>query len=311
MATKWNSKEAKEQLEQAVKTRNRFIGGKVRVDVYKNNMAIFEDWCYETENGKIVGLPNKQQMLDATKVYREAFTVAEIAAEPGKTEVYAVDEDAMVEGKRLIDRGLNPAILNLADAYHACGKYNGGANAQEESLCRATTLSQCLYQYFNKTWAGKAGVELRPQSAYPMDINFGGIYSKVTCFRHGPKEGYALMDAPFDTAIISVAALNFREGHKTANLQYRSADGGFTPEGDVVMRNKMRTIYRIALSNGHDSVVLGAFGCGVFCLIPELVAQMFLEVLQEPEFKNKFKTVAFAILGEKNCKPFINMIENQ
>lgn len=65
------------------------------------------------------------------------------------------------------------------------------------------------------------------------------------------------------------------------------------------MLDKIRTIYRIALLNGHDSVVLGAFGCGVFKLKPELVSAYFKEVLDESEFRNKFKAVVFAMLEGK------------
>ena len=149
-------------------------------------------------------------------------------------------------------------------------------------------------------WAEKAGVPLRSIPAYPMDIHFGGIYSPgVTVFRDNAATGFALREEPFQTSIISVSALNFRPGHKTNNLEYCAADGGFTPEGQQVMFDKIRTIYRIALLNGHDSLVLGAFGCGVFRLKPELVAAFFKQVLQEDEFRGKFHMVVFALLEGK------------
>jgi uncharacterized protein (TIGR02452 family) len=99
-----------------------------------------------------------------------------------------------------------------------------------------------------------------------------------------------------------VAALNFRLDEKTNNendREYRSEDGGFTTEGEQIMFDKIRTIYRIALLNGHDSLVLGAFGCGVFQLKPELVAQYFKQVLDEDEFHGKFHTIVFAMLEGK------------
>jgi uncharacterized protein (TIGR02452 family) len=142
-----------------------------------------------------------------------------------------------------------------------------------------------------------------------MDIHFGGIYSPgVTVFRDNDSTGFALRDEPFLTSIISVAALNFKPGHKTNNLEYRSANGGFTPEGRQVMLDKIRTIYRIALLNGHDALVLGAFGCGVFQLKPELVADFFKQVLLEDEFHGKFHTIAFALL-EGNAGPRRNVEE--
>ena len=297
---KWDANRALSRI----KTGGRFAPGAVRTDVYKHNLEIFKAWQYEAPSGKVVHLPGtRQELLDATRVYRKEMSAAEVKACHKTTKTGCANEDCMVVAKTLIDRGLNPAVLNLADAYHACGMYNSGSGAQEESLCRASTLSLTLYQYYNKMWAGKAGVPLRDTPGYPMDIHFGGIYSPgVTVFRNNDSTGFALRDEPFLTSIISVAALNFKPGHKTNNLEYRSADGGFTPEGRQVMLDKIRTIYRIALLNGHDALVLGAFGCGVFQLKPELVADFFKQVLQEDEFLGKFHTIAFALL-EGNAGP--------
>ena len=84
-------------------------------------------------------------------------------------------------------------------------------------------------------------------------------------------------------------------------LKYKAEDGGFTPEGDTIQMNKIRTIFRVALANGHDSLVLGAFGCGAFRLPPEAVARQFMNALKaEPEFVGRFRAVVFAIL-ESGC----------
>ena len=279
----------------------RYHFGAIRGEVYKHNLEIFRAWKYESSSGKVIDLiGSRQQLLDATKVYREPVSAAEISARYTTTQTGCANEDCLVVTKQLIDLGLNPAVLNLADAYHACGMYNSGSGAQEESLCRASTLSLTLYQYYNKTWAKKADVPLRPVSAYPMDIHFGGIYSPgVTVFRDNQDTGFALREEPYQTAIISMAALNFKAGHKTNNLEYRADDGSFTSEGEQIMFDKIRTIYRIALLNGHNSLVLGAFGCGVFQLKPELVAKYFKQILDEDEFRGKFHTIVFAMLEGK------------
>ena len=73
--------------------------------------------------------------------------------------------------------------------------------------------------------------------------------------------------------------------------QYMAPDGGFTPQGDAIQLNKIRTIYRIALKNGHDSVVLGGFGSVVNKLPCDAVADQFRRVLDEPEFKGRFRAV--------------------
>jgi uncharacterized protein (TIGR02452 family) len=101
----------------------------------------------------------------------------------------------------------------------------------------------------------------------------------------------------YKVGIISVAALDFNEKHGK-NLEYKAEDGGFTDEGLEIMKNKIRTIYRLALANGHDSLVAGAFGCGAFRLPSEMVAALFNEILSETEFRNKFRKITFAILDK-------------
>jgi len=202
-------------------------------------------------------------------------------------------------------------MLNLASGTHAGGGYHHGARAQEEGICRASTLSQTLYQYYKEDYADAAHIPFKG-SAYPMNLNYGGIYSpKVTVFRN-PNNGLALIDDPWQVSVISVAALNFGGW----GSRFKAWDGGFTPAGEEIMKNKIRTIYRIGLLNGHDALVLGAFGCGAFHLPPASVAALFKEVLLEEEFAGKYRKIVFAILehGYANStgvngkfKPFYNI----
>ena len=55
----------------------------------------------------------------------------------------------------------------------------------------------------------------------------------------------------------------------------------------------------IALANHIEILVLGAFGCGAFRNNPHVVAKVYQKILQEPEFKNKFQHVAFAVYCTK------------
>lgn len=287
----------------------------LRQQVYTSNCDVFHAGGYTTESGKDVSLPVDDPMLAGTKFYSEAFSVNDIEVKTDKVLTNTVNRDCIIVAKEMQDEGYNPAVLNLADAYAACGHYKQGWRAQEESLCRATTLSRSLYQYYKATsgkadrYAQEVNVTLI-KSAYPMDINFGGVYSPgVTVFRNSADD-YAFLEEPYKIGIISVAALSFKE--KTGkDLQYQNPEGGFTPEGLAIMKNKIRTIYRIALANGHDSLVAGAFGCGAFRLPGTDVANLFNEILNETEFKNKFRKVTFAILAKKKSderfQPFYDL----
>lgn len=62
------------------------------------------------------------------------------------------------------------------------------------------------------------------------------------------------------------------------------------------MLNKIRTIFRLGVEHGKDSLILGAFGCGAYKLPVSDVARLFKQVMSEPEFAGKFRLIAFAIL---------------
>ena len=71
-------------------------------------------------------------------------------------------------------------------------------------------------------------------------------------------------------------------------------------------KNKMRTILRIGLQHGHDSLVLGALGCGAYRNPPKHIAKLFHEVLVEQEFENKYRYIVFAILEDHNSRKHHN-----
>ncbi|KAL8409907.1 hypothetical protein RB594_008119 [Gaeumannomyces avenae] len=74
--------------------------------------------------------------------------------------------------------------------------------------------------------------------------------------------------------------------------------------------DKMRLALRMAAFHRKRSIVLGAFGCGVYANPPEDVAQCWLEVLREDEFRltgNWWRDVCFAVYdprGEGNYEVF-------
>lgn len=114
-----------------------------------------------------------------------------------------------------------------------------------------------------------------------------------------------MMEDPYNVAVVSCAALNL-DGRYAIKL---TADGHMPQVALDITRCKIRTIFRIGLLHGHDSLVLGAFGCGAFHNPPAEVARLFHEVMEEEEFKNKFKVIIFSIIedhnsGNANLRPF-------
>lgn len=278
----------------------RYGGNAARQLVYKNNTKLFKNWntdLFGDRNNKILN----------TKVYKEEFLIS--SENDYQTKFICENIDCSDLALRLIKEGYNPAILNLASNRMPCGGYFDGASAQEESICQMSTLSQSLYQFANpKLKCFKdANVDSVP-GVYPMDINFGGIYSPNVCFfRNNLDNYYSLREEVFECGIITVSSLSNRETNKYTNEErnYFKEDGYLTSIGKEIEKNKIRTIYRIALDNNHDSLVLGAFGCGVFNLLSDEVARLFKEVLDENEFTNKFKVVSFAIYEKESKRKIV------
>lgn len=96
-----------------------------------------------------------------------------------------------------------------------------------------------------------------------------------------------LEERVYNIPVISVAALS---GPRIG------PDGMMCKEEADITLDKMRTIFRIGYAHGHDSLVLSAMGCGAFANPPAHIAKLFHQVIEEPEFKGRFRLVDFAIL---------------
>lgn len=276
----------------------RFGRQNARKEIYKLNTKLFHDWKNGTAD---IELGDYKAFLDGAKLYKAPFDVSKMEKIYESTATGCINADCMDIAEQLIANGYNPAILNLASAKRPCGGWDAGMGAQEESLCFSSTLSQSLYQYGDPKYKNvrDSGVPLK-EIGYPHDINYGGIYSSgVTFFRNNISKYYTLRERPFKCDVITVAALCFNGKSHYAGvneLSYQAECGGFTPEGKEIMLNKIRTIFRMGVEHGNDALVLGAFGCGAYALPPSAVAPLFRIVMEEPEFKNKFKLLVFAIL---------------
>ncbi|MBQ5816672.1 MAG: TIGR02452 family protein, partial [Oscillospiraceae bacterium] len=264
----------------------------------KLNTALFHDWKSGVDN---IGLGDYTAFLDGAKLYKKPFDVSVMGLRFEQTVTGCINADCMDVAERLIAQGYRPAILNLASAKRPGGGWDAGMGAQEESLCFSSNLSQSLYQYGDPKYKNvrESGVPLR-EIGYPHDMRYGGIYSpSVTFFRNNLSKYYTLRDNPFKCDVITVAALCFNGKSHYAGideLSFEAEDGGFTPEGKEIMLCKIRTIFRMGVAHGNDALVLGAFGCGAYALLPSAVAPLFRSVMEEPEFKNKFRLLVFAIL---------------
>lgn len=264
---------------------------KILTKIFHNTVQIVNSGFYITESGKIVKLPNDSKVTNGTVFYSEEFNVHNVPCLKGKTIIEVTDKDCLQETLRLTREGYYPAVLNMASRRNPGGGVLKGSRAQEESIFRRTDIFKSLYQF--APYAGVFGVR-KTENQYPLDPNYGGVYSpNVTLFRDPEKEGCGLLETTEYINVISVAAMNRPEINSYGRISSSLIDG---------VKNKLRTIFRIALRHRHDSVVLGAWGCGAYKNPPAHIAALFHEVLNEEEFKNKFRKIVFAIMEDHNSR---------
>lgn len=269
----------------------RFSGNLARTLVYKENQSMLQNW----DSSK---LGDKEDKIHNTKVYKDEFRITPI--NNFETEFDCKNIDCSQYALALINEGLNPIVLNSTNDHLPCSGYDKGAESLEASLCQMSTLPISLYQFGNTRLKCVKDLKLNHiDNVYPLDINYGGIYSpNVLFFRNNIDKSYSLRDRPFECGVVSVSSLSNNKDDKSFS-SYFNSDGTLNQEGINITKNKIRTIFRIALVNQHDSIVLGAFGSGFNGLNPSTISTLFKKVLSENEFKNQFKKVVFAIYEGK------------
>lgn len=267
---------------------------RVNATIFEHTMAIAAMGSYQSPSGQTICL-DQSEMHQGSRMYDTELSAVAIPVRPEPT-TYRVDQaDCLDVAEDLVCRGYKPAMLNMASGGHPGGGVVNGARAQEETICRRSNLACSIFRFHSRT-AYKYQLPHISGVNYPMNAHFGGVYSPaVTIFRRDSRHGYELMEQPYRVDVISVAAINGNRFH-----EHFDAQGNFTASGVTMTVDKIRTIYRIALLNGNDSLVLGALGCGAFKNPPHQVASLMRQVLEEPEFKNKFRLVTVAIIEDHN-----------
>jgi uncharacterized protein (TIGR02452 family) len=263
----------------------------MRAKIFQDTMRFVQSGGYHV-GGKFIPISNENvleraEFFDAPKPLGDAPSGGDF-----QTKFSVINADCLEAAQLLLNAGLNPCVLNLASRQNPGGGVINGAGAQEENLFRRTNLFMSLYQF--ASYADQCGLK-KHEKSYPLNKNTGGVYSgNITVFRGSEKNGYCLLQQPFKVAFVTVPAINHPDLVKK--------DDGYLLAAHLVepTKEKIRTILRIAGKYHHDTLVLGAFGCGAFANPPNHMAELFKEVFCENEFKNKFRLAVFAIIGDHN-----------
>lgn len=252
----------------------------------RETVTILERGSYVSSGGVEVDLSDDiRRAVSGTVEYSPDADLPTPSPTQARVRIEVTPEGTFEAAHRL--RGENPVALNFASAKNPGGGFLGGAQAQEETLARESALYACI----------RERTMYRLNRSRDMLYSDAMIYSPaVPVFRDS--DG-VLLDQPWRTAIITAPAPN-------AGVWLERNPG----KQDVlreVLRERARKVLVVAHRHGHDSVVLGAWGCGVFRNNPAEVATAFRDLLAGP-FAGAFGHVVFAILDrtrdQRALRPF-------
>lgn len=260
----------------------------------RENVEVFEDtqrlYSTNTVLKEAIQSANQKQQL-----YQEGVEVEGNIVQRDKPARIVVSKKRTLEAASAYV-GKKVCILNFASATNPGGGVVKGSSAQEEAICRCSTLYPNLNE--PKMWNGF----YRPhrQELNPLH-NDDCIYTPgVIAFKSDTDYPQMLpLNRCYKVNVITCAAPNLRE---------KPSNGMNSGDGDMAVKisnddlqelheKRMRRVLEITAKKGNDVVILGAFGCGAFRNPPEVVARAMKTVVEE--YRNAFETIEFAVY----CSP--------
>lgn len=177
-------------------------------------------------------------------------------------------------------------VLNFASATTPGGGVIRGSSAQEECLCRCSTLYPCLETpSLQKEYYGYH--RRRKDGLYTNAVIFT---PEITVVKTDTKWPEWLPESDYiKVDVLSCAAPNRRGDWRLA--------GASSKELEKIFENRIRGIFAVALHHEIEVLVLGAFGCGAFGNPALVVAKSFRKVLKE--YAKYFCHIEFAVY----CSP--------
>lgn len=279
------------------------MGREENVNVFKDT----EDLC---KNNKQIA-ESVRRSIAGQKLILESENM-----ERPRLDLYSEPAKVVVSKKRTFEaaskyKGNKVAVHNFASASNPGGGVTRGSSAQEECLCRCSGLYFCLNT--PEMWAG---FYTPHRNAHNPVHNDDIIYTpEITVFKTDERTP-ELMDEKdwYRVNVITCAAPNLRARPENA---YNAGDGSkaaVIKAKDLLAlhEKRLRRILDVAVSEGNDTVILGAFGCGAFENDPEVVAMASRNTIKE--YLYAFKTIEYAIYcsprDERNFQTFERVLRS-
>jgi len=260
----------------------------------EETIKIIEQEFYFDTNNNRVDLKNVVRKSVDNTIHYTSEELEKLANElvfdnEFKTDFQVTNEDSISAILRTsIDD--NVMCLNFASAKNPGGGFLNGSLAQEESLA----LSSALYESQMSVFEFYEMHRKMKSCIYTDHM----IYSpNVPVFRNHKTE---LLSEYKLCSFITSPAVNFGVVNRNEKNKVESVPR--------IMSKRMEKLLSLSYAKGHQTLILGAWGCGVFQNEPNDIAKLFKEHFDN-KFKNKFKKVVFAIYSKN--KKFLSAFKNE
>lgn len=267
-------------------------------------IAVFEDTMDWIKNDPVLSASIDVAKKNTTVFYEDDYPDFKTSGK--KNTAVTVTGDRSYQAAMRLSKenpGAKIAVMNFANAFHAGGGVTKGSSAQEECLCRTSTLYPLLYRRTLRDSFYKHHCELNtPKASDSLVYTEGVIICKTDedLPKRMPQEDWVTLD------VITIAAPDLRD---KSNQHAPLVNGGtYMNDAELFGYHVKRAIHMLtcAAAKGEDILVLGAFGCGAFQNNPEVVARAYKVALQE--FPKVFDKIEFAVYcppsGSRNYEVF-------
>ena len=266
----------------------------------KERKALSEAVKYSTKNQILI--PEYMQVADMMPGRGERSLVDGQAGEIVVSKKRTYEAAAAYKGKKV-------CVHNFASATNPGGGVTKGSSAQEECLCRCSTL------YFNLNTSDMWGGFYAPHRTAKDPIhNDDCIYTPEVVVFKSDTDCPKLMPENewYKVNVVTCAAPNLR---LMPSNGMNSGDGmtrAKLSEEELYHLHvkRLSRIMEVAVAGGNEVMILGAFGCGAFENNPEVVAKASKAVAEK--YRSCFDVIEFAIYcsprDEQNYRIFSRVI---
>jgi uncharacterized protein (TIGR02452 family) len=273
----------------------------IRVKSAQETLDIFNQGYYMLNGNPIDIAKETQQSVDQSKLwtpedFAEISAVVEntLAQVKYSTEI-EVANCTVLEATQAWSKNYGEVgCLNFASAKNPGGGFLNGAQAQEESLARASGLYP--------TQIKNSGMYSFNKNKHTYLYSDYMIYSPQVVFIKNDMD--ELLAQPYRATILTSPAVNLG-----------AIKNNKPSEMDLVEQTMQRRIDRVLslfVYHQQEYIILGAWGCGVFQNDPAQVAKWFYEALgKNGKFATAFKKILFAVHDRSKDGSKLNAFKQQ